>query len=323
MKPPGPFLSVVPDPGGEDRELEAFLSAARQLAEPDAQQRARVAGALKAALPAAAPLAGFGAGAGGSGAAPRLASVGRAARPHGLWLALGAAVIGGLGFGLGSSVGRSAPVPPPSAAAPGASPSSMPSMPSMPSMLATTPSDARVDSVTALAAQPAGTGAATPSQSPRVAGAAESEPSARATKSAQRAAVRRRMGTSPADLAASAGDAAPQTLEFREALEHLRRARQQLEQGHATASLLLLSELDRRAGDLLFEERSATRVLALCAAGETPAARATAEQLEQRSPRSIYLRRLASSCVGQSAAPASDVSALHEGERPADETPTR
>lgn len=86
-------------------------------------------------------------------------------------------------------------------------------------------------------------------------------------------------------------------MSFRQVLEQLRRARRSLEGGQATLTLLLLDELDRGAGELLREEREATRVLALCAAGEVAAARRAAAQLSDASPRSIYAMRLGESCV--------------------------
>jgi hypothetical protein len=86
-------------------------------------------------------------------------------------------------------------------------------------------------------------------------------------------------------------------MSFRQVLEQLRRARRLLDGGQATLSLLLLAELDRGAGELLREEREATRVLALCAAGEVDAARRTAAELSNANPRSIYAMRLGDSCV--------------------------
>jgi hypothetical protein len=86
-------------------------------------------------------------------------------------------------------------------------------------------------------------------------------------------------------------------MSFRQVLEQLRRARRSLEGGQATLALLLLDELDRGAGELLREEREASRVLALCAAGEVAAARRAAAQLSDASPRSIYAMRLGESCV--------------------------
>jgi hypothetical protein len=102
-------------------------------------------------------------------------------------------------------------------------------------------------------------------------------------------------------------------LTFRQVLEQLRRARQQLRNGQAAMALLVLSELDRAAGELLAEEREATRVLALCAAGQDKAARAAARRLEQSSPGSIYAMRVSTSCAGAEAALESDAD-----DRPAD-----
>jgi hypothetical protein len=98
-------------------------------------------------------------------------------------------------------------------------------------------------------------------------------------------------------LRAATPPPAPPALNFREVLEQLRRAREQLRNGQATMSLLVLSELDRSAGEVLREERETTRVLALCSAGQDKAAREAAARLEQLSPRSIYATRLANSCV--------------------------
>ena len=96
-------------------------------------------------------------------------------------------------------------------------------------------------------------------------------------------------------------------------LDELRRAQQQLRSGNATMSLLLLSELDRSAGDVLLEERDATRVLALCAVGQEEAAREVASQLSHDSPRSIYGMRLEASCISD--APSDDASPSRAAER--------
>jgi hypothetical protein len=286
MKPPSPHLSVVPEPGDEDPELERYLGAARQLAEPDAQSRARVARALNAALPPAAPLPAFGVSAPSSSAPSPAARVLPAARPYAPWLAVGAIVIGGLGFGLGLAVGRSAPAPAASAAAPATAPAA--------TSTSSVAADAPPESAVADDALPPASEA---SASVVVGDANPTSRSAPAPLApARRATPRVASSGTPGAEAPTPG-----SLDFRQALERLRRARTQLQQGHATASLLLLSELDRDAGELLFEERAATRVLALCATGQTPAARATAEQLARRNPRSIYLRRLTSSCVDESA----------------------
>lgn len=86
---------------------------------------------------------------------------------------------------------------------------------------------------------------------------------------------------------------------FAEVLERLQRANVALRQGHSSLALIQLSELDRRSGDVLREERDTTRVLALCASGDRPAARRAAAPLLSGSARSIYAPRLDSSCVGE------------------------
>lgn len=80
-------------------------------------------------------------------------------------------------------------------------------------------------------------------------------------------------------------------------LERLRRAHVALRQGQASLALIQLAELDRSAGDVLREEREVTRVLALCAAGDTAAAQRAAEPLQRGSERSIYATRLDASCA--------------------------
>jgi hypothetical protein len=320
MKPPGPHLSVVPEPGDDDPELERYLGAARELAEPDAQSRARVARALNAALPPAAPLPAFGtnatssSSAGSSSAALSSLRAAAAARLYAPWLAVGAIVIGGLGFGLGLTVGRTEPTAPATAAQPARPPLETSS--ALEGVSVTPPSPRADDVANARTPPPppeAGPDEARPTATPPL--EATSTPKRKAP-SAPRGKPLSASAAAQAVPRATLGGAPearpPGALDFRQALERLRRARTQLEQGHATASLLLLSELDREAGELLFEEREATRVLALCATGETSAARATAERLAQRSPRSIYLRRLASSCIDESAA-APDVPAIGGG----------
>jgi hypothetical protein len=118
---------------------------------------------------------------------------------------------------------------------------------------------------------------------------AAATPNARAPRPAPRA--------TPALAEPSRASAELARLSFRQVLDQLRRAQQQLRNGQATMSLLLLSELDRSAGDVLLEERNATRVLALCAAGQEEAARDVARRLEHDSPRSIYGLRLEASCI--------------------------
>ena len=60
----------------------------------------------------------------------------------------------------------------------------------------------------------------------------------------------------------------------------------------------LLDELDARfSSQLLDEERAATRVLGLCASGDSAAALVLARREFSARPRSIYTRRLEQSCA--------------------------
>jgi hypothetical protein len=93
---------------------------------------------------------------------------------------------------------------------------------------------------------------------------------------------------------------------FFEAVRLLRRARSALSKGEPQLTLALLDELDERfPRTLLDEERGATRVLALCAHGQSAAAEALARQLFARHPRSIYTPRLAQSCAASAVRAAS------------------
>jgi hypothetical protein len=51
MKPPSPFLEVVSAPPDPDPEVERLFASARDVAEPNAENRRRVSKALRAALP--------------------------------------------------------------------------------------------------------------------------------------------------------------------------------------------------------------------------------------------------------------------------------
>jgi hypothetical protein len=73
-----------------------------------------------------------------------------------------------------------------------------------------------------------------------------------------------------------------------------------LDQGAAAQAVALLDQHDLRyPHGPLRQERLATRVLALCALGRAPEARATASQLLQLAPRVPYLARLRRSCVAE------------------------
>jgi hypothetical protein len=307
MKPTGPFLEVVS--GEPDVEVEQVLGAARAWAEPSGNNRERVAAALRATLPAALPTALPTAlsGPGGltpvlspsswpDGVAPTKASRANAVRRgarlgRAPWLLIGGALLGALGFWLGHGVGYGAgerdtiaragealSVPARDALASGVEPARGADELPAQERESSEPPPSRLEpaavSQRAKALAPRAD-ATTNARAPR-------PPAARAT---------------PAGVEPSGERAEPSRLSFRQVLDQLRRAQQQLRNGQATMSLLLLSELDRSAGDVLLEERNATRVLALCAAGQEDAARDVARRVEHDSPRSIYGMRLEASCI--------------------------
>lgn len=295
MKPTTPFLEVVP-PLDPDPELERVLSAARTMAEPELVNRARVSAALQRALSPPsesslprsgewpellAPLA-------SQVKAPApLPAASRAVRAPLAWLLLGGAVIGSLGFWLGHGVGHAAGW----SDALAARATEVNGAPLRSAPLSEPPPEPSSRSLTAA-------GSPTPA-APDGDGARASKPS----DSVATVTSTSRAGASGTKRAGASAMRAPapeaRAMSFREVLEGLRRARQQLDNGQATLSLLLLSELDRGAGDLLGEEREVTRVLALCATGQDEAARRAAGQLSRQSPRSIYATRLSSSCVAR------------------------
>jgi hypothetical protein len=297
MKPTGPFLEVVSGAGEPDAEVEQVLGAARAWAEPSRDHRQRVAAALRAALPASPGSLPPAAWLGGVAAkaplanAPPLANAARGGARLGRvpWLLIGGALLGALGFWLGHGAGYAAGQreavaragEAPSEPARGAIASSVVVRPSAaewpaPERASTEPPPPlEPPAASAPVASPARADASTPARSRRP------TPRARPTTGAE----------------PSRELAEPSRLSFRQVLDQLRRAQQQLRNGQATMSLLLLSELDRAAGDVLLEERDATRVLALCAAGQDEAARDVARRLEHDSPRSIYGMRLEASCI--------------------------
>jgi hypothetical protein len=291
MKQPGPWLASVSTLDAQtDPELERLFAAARAAVEPTAENRARVTSAVASAVSRSAP----GGGEAARAAALRGAGLARTgARVSGKWLAATGALTLALGFWLGHAVGRNEAAP---AASPPASQAAARARDGRVSdgtrdLPPGGPSDPGVREATVSAPNEA-----VPSLVPEAelerAASRPSEPRPRRA-SGQRAPRRER--EAPAALPPAA------TLGFREVLEQLRRARAQLDSGQATMSLLVLSELDRSAGELLLEEREATRVLALCAAGQDRAARAAAERLRASSPRSIYAMRIESSCAAESA----------------------
>jgi hypothetical protein len=113
----------------------------------------------------------------------------------------------------------------------------------------------------------------------------------------------------PAPPAASAGPslpAAPTASAARpevndslpEEVNMLRDARAALDRGDARRALAILDAHEARfSRGTLYEERLASRVQALCASGQTDAARRAAEELERAAPRSPHLTRVRASCV--------------------------
>jgi hypothetical protein len=148
-----------------------------------------------------------------------------------------------------------------------------------------------------------GEGASTASEA-----AAETEGSRGRTFAHERAApVRRRAPLERAERAAASerrGSPAPEArgLSFAEVLERLQRANVALRQGQAALALIQLAELDRGAGDVLREEREATRALSLCAIGDTAGARRVAAPLLSGMASSIYGPRLDASCAREDGA---------------------
>jgi hypothetical protein len=82
----------------------------------------------------------------------------------------------------------------------------------------------------------------------------------------------------------------------------LRSARVALDRGDGAQALRLLDAHEARfQRGTLYEERLASRVLALCAVGRIDAARTTAQELERAAPRSPHLPRVRASCIAQPA----------------------
>jgi hypothetical protein len=311
MKPTGPFLEVVS--GEPEVELEQVLGAARAWAEPSGNNRERVAAALRAALPAALPTALPTALSGPGGLAPvpspsswpdgvaptkspRASAVRRGARlGRAPWLLIGGALLGALGFWLGHGVGYGAGQRDTILRAGEAL--SMPARDALASGVERARGAAELPAQERESAEPPPSRLEPPAVSQlakALAPRADATTNARTPRSPPRA--------TPAGVEPSAERAEPSRLSFRQVLDQLRRAQQQLRNGQATMSLLLLSELERSAGDVLLEERNATRVLALCAAGQEEAARDVARRLEHDSPRSIYGMRLEASCITDASA---------------------
>jgi hypothetical protein len=292
MKQPGAgFLEDVSEP--LDTELAQLFAAAREVAEPSSVSRHRVKMALRSALRDAATSRLEETGSGVSNVSPKLGAASpmrsdgvRAvahARGIGKWLVLGGALIGGAGFWLGHWVGAGAARG--TAGAEDVSAALAPASVSSADVSEASRSGVELG-VTAAFERPK-ISATTPE--PAVKEATQDRGLPRSPSEGRRVPI------------VEAAVDAPQGPNFRAVLDQLRRAQEQLKSGQFTLSLLLLSELDRSAGTLLWEERETTRVLALCGSGRDGAAREAAAALRARHPDSIYSMRLERSCVGTSA----------------------
>lgn len=283
-------------PAREEAALRVLEETTR-LAAPSAADRERITEALRERLGAVVLPEGFvpagGAVAGSSGSAVPAArpngsgSAGRASLGRSGWLSVVGAtgvVAGALGFVLGHGMAerdRSAAIDRAEAVA----------ATSAQALLEPAPDTASSAPDTASSA----------SMAPEA--EAETEESRPRTLASERAApVRRRAPLERAERAAAAerrGSTAPEArgLSFAEVLERVQRANVALRQEQAALALIQLAELDRGAGEVLHEEREVTRVLALCAIGDTAGARRAAAPLLSGKASSIYAPRLDASCA--------------------------
>jgi hypothetical protein len=91
---------------------------------------------------------------------------------------------------------------------------------------------------------------------------------------------------------------------IKEELELVRAAQQALNRGEPEAALALLAQHARKfPSGVLFEDREASRVFALCRLGNVAGARAAADAFIRRAPRSPFLDRVRAAC--RQAAPSS------------------
>jgi hypothetical protein len=290
-----------PARGGAARRV---LEETNRVAAPCAADRERITEALRARLGAVVLPEGLVPAAGPSGSAvpPARANGGgsgaRAGLGTGGWLGVVVAtgvVAGALGFVLGHGMTERER----GAAIDGAG--AVPAAPAR-AVLEPAPDTASSNS------EPRGaerSGASAPGKGASTASEAEAEtegPHPRTLASERAAPVRRRAPSERAERAAAPeprGAPAPEArgVSFAEILERVQRANIALQQGQAALALIQLAELDRGAGDVLREEREATRVLALCAIGDTAGARRVAAPLLSSKASSIYAPRLEASCA--------------------------
>jgi hypothetical protein len=92
---------------------------------------------------------------------------------------------------------------------------------------------------------------------------------------------------------------------LQQALQYLRRAQAALREREPMRALAIIDDLDRRVpAAVLMEERQMTRVLAHCQGGQVDDARQIARALVAQHPDSVYLTRLQDACVPDVAADA-------------------
>jgi hypothetical protein len=296
-----------PSTGGE---LQHVLVETKRVAAPSAADRERITDALRARLGAvvlpeglvpdapAAAAASSGsstAAAGGMTASQANGSAARAGLGTGGWVSIvvGTGVVAGaLGFVLGHGMAEREP---------GASIDESATVAATAPVLHA-PTDAASGSGPARAERSGASGAvegastSSEAQTETKASRRRSLATERSARVQRRASVERAGDAAPVERGGSPAPE-PRGLSFAEVLERVQRANVALRQGQAALALIQLAELDRGAGEVLREERDATRVLALCAIGDTAGARRAAAPLLSGLASSIYAPRLDSSCA--------------------------
>lgn len=96
----------------------------------------------------------------------------------------------------------------------------------------------------------------------------------------------------------------PQAISIGEETALLREAQRSLKQGDGARALAVLDDLAaRHPAGVLREERLAARVFALCAAGQTDAARAAGQRFLAEMPASVQAERVRASCASSPVIP--------------------
>ncbi len=256
-----------PDSEGATRRV---LEETSRVAAPSAADRERITRALRARLGAVALPEGF------APAARAVAgrSAARAGLGRGGWLSVVAAtgaVAGAFGFLLGRDMAE-------------------------PERAASTERVEAVAATSARASAPVESASAASEAQAETAGARPRALPAERAVPVRRRAVERTQRPAPAAQRGSPASEA-RGLSFADVLEGVQRANVALRQGQAALALIELAEFDRGAGEVLREERETTRVLALCAIGDTAGARRAAAPLLSSRASSIYAPRLEASCA--------------------------